>query len=320
MAVLRSYTCGMSRLTTENYLAARRFLLDRGRTLERLMFEREFEGAPAWPVLDALSAYQNEDGGFGHALEPDSVTPASGALATSVALRLLADMGATAGHPLVVGAVRYLCETLGEDAPGVWRIVPRAAADSPHAPWWQQDGLAAGFGAFELNPRAEILAQLMRLGVDRAEFNGLLGEVLDAADRHAEHGMEMHDLMCCARLLDALPVHGPERERLRAALEPAARQALAQASQTGYGIRALDVAPTPSSVLAGAFEAEVAADLRALTSQQGEEGAWWPTWDWGEYGGPEYAAAWEQSRVAWAGVMTLDALRRLAAAGLVDRG
>lgn len=314
----------MARLTLEKYLAARRFIYDSGRELERLLFEHEFEGAPAWPVIDALAAYQNDDGGFGHALEPDSTTPASGALATSVALRVLADIGTPASHPTVSATARYLERTLGAEAPGVWRIVPREAADAPHAPWWHQDGLATGFGGFELNPRADILAQLLRLGVERAAFRGLLGEVVVSAERHAASGLEMHDLICCARLLDALPATSPEFGRLRAVLEPAALDAVSQASATGYGIRAIDIAPTPASALAGALADSVTAELQSLMAQQGDEGAWWPVWDWGDPvgpdGGPDYTAAWERSRVAWAGVLTLDALRRLAAAGLVDRG
>lgn len=309
----------MSRLSLERYLAARRFLYDRGRELERLVFEHEFEGAPAWPILDALAAYQNEDGGFGHALEPDSTTPASGALATSVALRLLADIGAPASHPLVAGAVHYLGESLGSEAPGVWRIVPREAAGSPHAPWWRQAGLAASFGGFELNPRADLLAQLIRLRAGTNLVQELLPDVLDAAVRRSEGGFEMHDLICCARLLDALPRGSAESERLLAVLEPAAVRAVSEAGETGYGLKAIDLAPSPASVLAGALAGSASAELQALIAQQGEEGAWWPVWDWGDHGGPDYAAAWETSRVAWAGILTLEALRRLSAAGLVDR-
>lgn len=309
----------MARLATESYLAARRFLYDRGRELERLVFEHEFEGAPAWPVFDALARYQNADGGFGHGLEPDSVTTASGALATSVALKVLADLQAPATHPLVAGAVSYLRATLMRPE-GTWRIIPPEAALAPHAPWWEQEGLAEGFGGFELNPRADIVAQLTRLAAGTDLTAELLEDVLAVAEARAADGLEMHDMLCCARLLDALPRGSAHFERLRAVLEPAAAEAVAAVRSGGYGPRALNLAPLPSSALAAVLADSSAAELQSLIGAQAEEGAWWPVWDWGDDLDGAASAAWEKSRVAWAGMLTLEALRSLAAAGLVDRG
>src|SRR5690606_25692944 len=145
------------------YLQARAFIADRGRPLERLLFEHDFEQAPVWPVLDELAAFQNDDGGFCHGLEADSLTPASGALATSVALRVLAHVGAPATLPMVRAAVAYLRATVAEDS-RVWRIVPVEAADAPHAPWWEQAGMEERFTGFMLNPTADTVAQLHALG------------------------------------------------------------------------------------------------------------------------------------------------------------
>ena len=57
--------------------AAARFLESTARVLERRVFDHRFEGADPGPVLHALKAYRNDDGGFGHALEPDIRDPAS---------------------------------------------------------------------------------------------------------------------------------------------------------------------------------------------------------------------------------------------------
>ena len=55
--------------------AAATFLHANARVLERRRFEHLFEGGPKAPVLDALRAYGNDDGGFGHAIEPDMRAP-----------------------------------------------------------------------------------------------------------------------------------------------------------------------------------------------------------------------------------------------------
>lgn len=308
----------MTRLTLERYLSARRFIYDRGRELERLLFEHEFEGAPAWPVFDALGAYQNPDGGYGRGLEPDFVTPASSALATSVALRHLADVGAPGHHPQVVAAVAYLTASLDPQT-HAWRIVPDAGG-APHAPWWTPSGLEERFAGYRLNPRADILAQLVRLDAGRELVEELLSEVVAEVERQAANGLEMHDAMCAARLLDALPADRAEHARLLEALGPAVSTAVAAAAAGGYGLRALDVAPKPGSALAPALADAARGELAALIREQAEDGAWWPVWNWGDDLPPESASAWEASRLAWAGAITLNNLRSLAAFGLLDRG
>ena len=50
---------------------AREFIWRNGRLLDRHLFACLFDGGQREPVLAALRAYQNADGGFGNALEPD---------------------------------------------------------------------------------------------------------------------------------------------------------------------------------------------------------------------------------------------------------
>ena len=312
----------MPRLTTERYLQARAFLLDHARPLEVALFEHDFEGAPAWPVFDALSAFQNDDGGFGNGLEPDALTPSSGALASSVALRTLVEVGAPASHPMVRSLVGYLTSAF-DAASDAWRIVPVDTGDHPHAPWWAQEGLAERFNRFRLNPKAEIVAHLytLRAEVDEQWLAEQARSVLRAVEEAmgTMGGLEMHDLIAACRLLDAagvpLDLHGPLRERL----EEAATSALRAGSNGGYGLRALNVASRPDSALADKLADNVVLELERLIDDQAADGAWWPSWDWGASAGPS-AEAWARSKVAWAGIITLENLRALNAHNLIDRG
>ncbi len=67
--------------------AAERFLAQQARVADRRVYERLFHGGTAQPVRDAVLAYQNEDGGFGHAPEPDCRASASQPAAAEMALR-----------------------------------------------------------------------------------------------------------------------------------------------------------------------------------------------------------------------------------------
>ena len=312
----------MPRLTTERYLQARAFLNDRARELELTIFEHDFQSAPAWPVLDALAAFQNEDGGFGHGLEPDSRAPDSGALATSVALRTLVEVGAPASHPMVHAVAGYLENSFERDS-AVWRIVPLQAEEHPHAPWWTLDGLETRFNGYKLNPKAEIVAQLRNLAapVDRgwldAQVAALVAEVEKAADEPG--GLEMHDLIGAVRLLEAQGLPRELRLPLQRNLAELATTGLAAAAE-GYGLRALDLAPRPDSALADVLADSVVVELDRLIATQQADGAWWPQWDWGAEPDSDTDKAWRAAKVEWAGIITLRNLRILNAHGLVDRG
>ena len=123
----------MKQLTTEAFARARQFLKTQVRPLERALFEHHFEGAPAVSALAELAAFQNPDGGFGRALEPDLRTPSSSVLATGIALRLLLELGCDDDHLLVQQAIHWLLNAY-DPMERVWRAVPRDANEHPHAP------------------------------------------------------------------------------------------------------------------------------------------------------------------------------------------
>src|SRR5256885_545107 len=72
---------------------AAEFIWRNGRLLDRQRFAHHFLGASAAPVVVALRAYQNADGGFGNALDPDKRCPDSQPVDVEVALRILDEVG-----------------------------------------------------------------------------------------------------------------------------------------------------------------------------------------------------------------------------------
>src|SRR5512138_3924410 len=68
---------------------AEEFIWHNARLLERRQFDYHFRSGSPQAVLSALLAYQNEDGGFGNALEPDIRCPDSQPVPTQHALEVL---------------------------------------------------------------------------------------------------------------------------------------------------------------------------------------------------------------------------------------
>src|SRR6266542_1468771 len=118
--------------TTHPLSRAEKFLAVSGRLLERLEFDHLFRAGPADAVLAALLPYQNADGGFGKALEPDGRGPGSQPVHTHFALRLLDEIGLVSGR-VVADICRYLASVSQPDG-GVPFVHPNIT-DSPKDPW-----------------------------------------------------------------------------------------------------------------------------------------------------------------------------------------
>ena len=98
----------MKKLSWEAFRRGRKFVMKRGRRLEQALFRQRFKGGSVNKVLEELREYQNKDGGFGRALEPDLRTPSSSALATGIGLRIMRQLGCTAEETMVHEAISYL--------------------------------------------------------------------------------------------------------------------------------------------------------------------------------------------------------------------
>ncbi|MFD9027169.1 hypothetical protein ACFVY5_22125, partial [Streptomyces parvulus] len=104
---------------------AEQFVWRTARVLEQRLFAYHFRGGDAAPVETALDAYRNEDGGYGHALEPDLHGPASGPAHTARALRVLDAVGRCGGQR-VERMCRFLTSASTPD--GALPAVPSAGS------------------------------------------------------------------------------------------------------------------------------------------------------------------------------------------------
>ena len=147
-------------LTHERFRQIESWILRNGRPLEAARYAMRFQGEGPGRFLALLRLYQNADGGFGHALEPDGWNPHSTPYGTLSALNLLREAGVSDyAHPLYQGALAYLASGDGfED--GCWLFSMPSSNDYPHAPWWGYDpalnqaeslGLSAALAAFALS-------------------------------------------------------------------------------------------------------------------------------------------------------------------------
>ena len=305
----------MKKLTQAAFQSAKNFIMDQGRALDQRRFEFHFEAGSADAVLATLAPYQNDDGGFGNSLEPDIRASVSSALATTVGFQILREIGANAGHALVRKGIEYFVATFDEPRQ-VWPIIPPEVEEAPHAPWWNYETSAETFGQFLVNPRAEIVGYLHECsdGVPTQLLQQLTTAVLAHLDSPSDE-MEMHDILCFARLAEteALPNRDEVGEKLARVAAP--RVARNAEQLTGYVLKPLWLVSSPESPLATEFKEEVEMNLDFEIEQQGEDGSWSPNFSWGD----QYPQTWQKAKKEWQSRFTVETLKTLKDFGRIEQ-
>lgn len=305
-------------LTQDRFDAACAFAARSARPLDRALLDLALGVDAFQSALDALAEFQNEDGGFGHGLEPDLASPASSAISTSIGLRLLARLDTPGDHPMVRGCIRWLDANF-DRAAGVWPIIGPGVDLAPHAPWWSwsdsmagSESVAGAKNGFRFNPTAEILGLLYVYRDD------VPAGLIDAAETAMCETIcrttvieSAYDLKCALRLAEtkAAPAH------LALPLRSVVLRTIAARDPGDEHASALDLAPTPTSLAFAAMSERLDEGLAALIKGQQADGGWTPFWDWGFV----EARAWERARRDWRGWLTREALETLMAHGRVGR-
>lgn len=150
------------------FYKTRTFIYRNARPLDLARWQYHFENGSKEAVLTALAAYQNEDGGFGHALEPDSWNPNSTPVQTSTATEILREIDFTdSTHPIIQGILRYLAS--GQDFNGhFWYTTVRSNNDYPHAPWWHTESDSTCHNDY--NPTASLAGFIIRFADKESEL------------------------------------------------------------------------------------------------------------------------------------------------------
>jgi hypothetical protein len=282
---------------TPDFDAAAEFMAGHARVLDRRVFQRLFQGGTPEPVRDAVAAYRNDDGGFGHALEPDLRAAASQPAAVEMALRIMDAAGAW-DERLVRDAIDWLTSIAPSEG-GATFVLP-TLAQGPHAPWW----VPAEGNPVSLIQTGQIAGVLYARGFTHRWRDGATEVMWRGIDQLTEpNAYEMFGVL-------AFLQHVPDRSRAENALQRIGRllRALVTVDPNAEGEThsPLDFAPLPDSIARSLFdEATINAHLDHLAGAQREDGGWtfnWPAWS-------------PAAEADWRGFLTVDALRVLRANG-----
>jgi hypothetical protein len=290
-------------MTTQPDLAKATDFIWRGaRLLDRRRFGYLFLDGSAQDVVEALRPYQNMDGGFGNALEPDIRAPLSQPIPTWTALVILDEVGAF-NDPIVARACDYFASITTAEG-GVPFVMP-TVRDFPRAPWWETDDNPQA----SLNPTAAVAALLHKYHVAHAWLAPATDYCWRAID--GLQATNPYEMRAVIPFLD----HVSDRSRAQAAFTRLGQMMLDQhlialtPENDGEAQTPLNYAPTPQSIARGLFsDTVIEASLNTLAAAQQEDGGWsigWPDWN-------------PASAVEWRGPLTIEALTTLRAYGRLE--
>jgi len=252
---------------------AANFIWENARLLDRAIFEYYFlDGSPD-RIKSTLRIYQNTDGGFGHALEPDLRAPDSQPVFVEYAMRTLHDCQLR-DQDLAYRACDFL--SLHSDlARGIPMVFPSSQA-YPSADHMQH--------ASSLQPSMDRLVGLVGLVNWHAISHPWLPGAVETCLQYIATGYfdDAHTIRTSFCLLESVSQQrtvDPLFDKLAKELIHANFFNLETSIKT-YGLTPLDLAPHPASYCRRIFtDSQIEAHRGVLFSQQQPDGGWPILWN-----------------------------------------
>jgi hypothetical protein len=275
------------------------FIWKNARLIDRLRFEHLFLGGYREPVVAALAAYKNADGGFGNTLEPDLRGPNSQPVPVWSALAILDEVDALT--TAMVGPILNYLAGITLKAGGV-PFVLQSAKGYPHAPWWETgDNPPAA-----LNPTAGIAGFLHKHNIRHAWLNA----ATDFCWKNIEGAQETspYELRCILQFLENVADQGRAEKAFIKIRTLVGEQGFISLDPEAKGEVhfPLNFAPTPDSIGRRLFDDETIENhLIALIRKQQLDGGWtvnFPIWT-------------PVTEFEWRGIHTIEAIKTLKAYG-----
>ncbi|MCL2833311.1 MAG: hypothetical protein FWD78_09095 [Treponema sp.] len=278
----------MKNLGKKAFEEIRLWIYRNARQIELAIWQYEFENGCKEQVLSALAQYQNDDGGFGNALEPDCWNPGSSPYTTLNAIGILNDINFfDTAHPLMRSIFEFLESGAYSNENG-WLFSIPSNNEYPRAPWWTYDpavnefehtGVTAGIVCFLLQ-FAERKSGLYKKASGLAEKLLLkIREPGNLGDMGLTGYCQLSGTLSKLGLTDQYGA-----AFLPALLRELVNKAIVRndSKWVNYGIRPSQFIASPDSPFYAENEDIVQKELDYLIETRPQNNVWGITWNWHE--------------------------------------
>ena len=284
------------------YTLAKKFILKNSRPLDMARWNYLFEDGSKEDVISVLKTYQNDDGGFANALEPDCWNINSTPLQTWVATQIIKEINLDdKNHPIIKGILDYLSskdEFDGHRWHGLNTVVTND--NYPHAPWWsykQKQELT-------YNPTASLIGFILKYAEKDTAIYRSACELSEEAYDYFKKNFpleSMHESACFVELYHYMKecsiFNLLDMEEFKKLLQKQIKQVITYDTKiwsTDYICKPSLFINSKSSDFYLENKEICDFEYEFILKTQNEDGSWGVTWDWNDY--PEQ---WAISKNWW---------------------
>jgi hypothetical protein len=280
------------------------YIKNKARPLEKSMYLYYFETGSKEDVIQSLKLFQNEDGGFGHGLEPDFLNPNSNPIDSWKAAKILDDLKLDKNHEMIQSLIQYFINTKDKDD---WNYYFRVKTnnDYPHAPWWhyEENNKINGY-----NPTVSILGFLYKyLDINHPVYKKIEKTIDEAIGYLMNNDIsEMHELVCFNEFyeyscdqIDCSIMHQRLLFLNTKAIEKDTSKWL-----NSYCAKPTQIFVSMHSPGVREMMHLIHEELKMSFDHRNQEGVFDITWDWNQY--PD---DFNQAKEIWKGIIALKMLR-----------
>ena len=273
------------------YNKARNFIFRNARPLDMARWKYLFEANDRESVLECLKAYQNPDGGFANALEPDSWNKESSPLQTWVATKIIREVNLVdKSHPLIGSILSYLDS--GHNFNGqMWNGLNslKSNNDYPHAPWWSYIKEEEK----SYNPTASLIGFILKYAEKDSNIYNLACKLaLEAYSYFKENYplKSMHEVSCFVEMYEYMKEAGIfnlfDLNRFRDLLDRQIQKLITYDTSSwdiDYVCKPSIFIPNKESDFYSSNKDICDYECNYIINNQKEDGTWNVTWSWDAY-------------------------------------
>lgn len=273
------------------YTRAKRFMLKNSRPLDMARWNYLFENGSKEDVISVLKTYQNIDGGFASALEPDCWNTNSTPLQTWAATQIIKEINLDdKTHPIIKGILNYLSsndEFDGHRWNGLNTVVTND--NYPHAPWWSYSQKQE----LTYNPTASLIGFILKYAEKDTVIYKSACELSKEAYNHFKKNFpleSMHESACFIELYNYMKecsiLNLVNMEEFKELLQKQIKQVITYDTKiwnTDYICRPSLFINSKSSDFYLENKDICDFEYEFILKTQNDDGSWKVTWEWNDY-------------------------------------
>jgi len=298
-------------LSKDNFVKAEGYIETNARPLDKALYEFEFKNGSPQAVLEILNPYQNEDGGFGKALEPDFRIKESSVLATTLALQYVNELNLSKPIEMIERGIHYLVREIQQFSEDshlryFWYLVPREIDQSLCAPWWIVEKNEPPEIEEWTNPSVEVIGYLLRYSqfVPRSLLDDILLDLQSFFKLVPKlSGSVYYKFLCFKRLIPH--VSKEFQTDILTLIDRTFETPELLDEQKFREIKIQRLITEKSSYLFQKYPEKITELIENEVKRLGDDGGSHPNWKWGEH------ELWKQVEREWTGKFTYELLSAL---------